>query len=375
MFRYVYLLLVLVIACGEAKEQAASAPDIATSNEEWKTKIGQLLMLGFRDSVLDANSLIVQQLKAGKVGSVVLFDYDVVKKKFERNIKSPTQVRQLVKVLQNASTEPLIVAIDQEGGKVQRLKKRYGFEDIPSAAYLGNLNDLDSTAFYANLNAQNLANLGFNVNFAPVMDLNVNPESPAIGKIERSYSATSELVVQHASRVIEEQRELGVISVLKHFPGHGSSTSDSHYGVTDVSDTWSAVELEPYKSIISSGICDAVMTAHVFNEKIDPNYPATLSKKTIGILRDSMKFEGVIFSDDMQMQAVASQFELKEMLKMGLEAGIDIFVFGNNLSFDPELPEKFAETLIQLVEAGEISVERIESSYQRVMNLKTKLAK
>lgn len=336
-------------------------------------QIGQLLMVGFRGKSIADNSLLQQQLANGRIGGVILFDYDVVRKVADRNIESPEQVEALIQQLQRYAAVPLFVAVDQEGGRVMRLKARYGFPALPSAHYLGELNQLDSTAYYARLNAENLARLGFNVNFAPDVDLNLNPDNPVIGGYERSYGADPEVVIQQAATVIRQQRAAGILSVLKHFPGHGSSTADSHLGITDVSDSWQRQELLPYRRLIEQGLAEAVMSAHVFNRQLDERYPATLSATTIGLLRDSMQFDGLIFSDDMQMKAIADEYGLEQAIVLALQAGIDIIVFGNNLSYDERLPEQFADIVSRAIERGELSREQIQRAYRRIMRFKQPL--
>ncbi|MCB0586105.1 MAG: ChbG/HpnK family deacetylase, partial [Phaeodactylibacter sp.] len=312
-----------------------------------KEKIGQMLLFGFRGMSADEGSSIVQHIKAGRIGSVILFDYDVKNKEFKRNIESPEQVKALVDSLQAHAPVPLMVAIDQEGGKVLRLKPKYGFPYIPSAFYLGQLNNLDSTRYYAELNSRNMASLGINLNFAPVVDLNIERDSGVIGRLERSFSEDPEIVTQQAQAVIKAHLSNGVIPVLKHFPGHGSARNDSHKGMTDVTDTWSEVELEPYRRIIGQGYGGAVMTAHVFNQNIDEKYPATLSAKAISILRDSIGYQGVIFSDDMQMEAIASEYGLEEAVVLCINAGVDVLCFGNNLGYDEQIPEKFQAIVLK----------------------------
>lgn len=338
-----------------------------------KEKIGQMLLYGFRGMSVDENSSIVQHIAAGRVGNVILFDYDVPNKEYRRNIESPEQVKALVGALQAHAAVPLLVAIDQEGGKVLRLKPKYGFPYIPSALHLGTLDNLDSTRYYAELNSRNMAGLGINLNFSPVVDLNIQTESGVIGYKERSFSDDPEAVARHAQVVAGAHLSNGVIPVMKHFPGHGSARGDSHKGLTDVTGAWSAVELEPYRRIIGQGYQGAVMTAHVFNQKIDGKYPATLSAKAISILRDSIGYEGVVFSDDMQMEAIASEYGLEEAIVLCINAGVDVLCFGNNLGYDEQIPEKFQAIVLKAVEEGKIRQERIEEAYERIMRLKGQL--
>ncbi|NGP88386.1 glycoside hydrolase family 3 protein [Fodinibius halophilus] len=334
-------------------------------------KIGQLLTIGFRGMAIADTNHIVRDIQKYHLGGVVLFDYDVPRGEAVRNIRSPKQLKSLVKELKSLSNEPLIVSIDQEGGRVNRLKPKYGFPPSVSAQYLGEINDKDSTQKYAHRTATTLSNLGINVNFAPVVDLNVNPENPIIGKLERSYSANPATVVKQAGTFIDVLNDHNIQTVLKHFPGHGSSENDSHLGVVDVTETWSRKELIPYRRLIKSGQANAVMTAHIFNAQLDSTYPATLSKPTItGLLRDKLGYDGVVFSDDLMMGAIRKEYGLETAIKQAIIAGVDILTFGNNSIYDPDIVPKAHRIITELVQNGEIGEDRITQSYRRIMEFK-----
>ena len=373
-----FLLLAFMLgnlAC-QNPEPSAKDPEKAPEKNEVSLDemIGQMLLVGFRGMEADAESSIAQDIKSGRVGGIILFDYDVVNREPVRNIQSAKQVEALVKQLQSYSKIPLLIAIDQEGGRVNRLKTDYGFPPTVSAAYLGKLDNKDSTQAYADRIATTLNNLGINMNFAPVVDLNINPDNPAIGLIERSYSADPMVVTRNAEWAVEAHRQKGVYTALKHFPGHGSAFNDSHLGITDVTKTWQAAELIPYRAMIKTGMIDMIMTAHIFNAKLDSTYPATLSEKVInGLLRKEIGYNGVVISDDLQMKAIADHFGLEEAVKRSLMAGIDILLFGNNLDYDPEIAVKVNKIIKDLVEKGEISKERIQQSYDRIQTLKATL--
>jgi len=330
-----------------------------------------MLMVGFRGLTVNDQSPIIQDIKKRNIGGVILFDYDVPSKSPIRNIKFPKQVEALTAVLQKASSVPLFIAIDQEGGKVNRLKEKLGFPPSVSEQYLGKINNLNTTRKFAKITARTLANLGINLNFAPVVDLNTNPDNPIIGKLERSFSANPEVVVRHSLVVISTFHNCGVFSAIKHFPGHGSSTNDSHKGFVDVTDSWSSDELKPFEAIIKSGECDMVMTAHIFNRKLDPKWPATLSSRTIkGILRKNLNYEGVVISDDMQMEAIRSFYGLETAIKMAILSGVDILLFANNSVFEEDIAIRAVAIIKKLIFRGEIRPERINESYMRIMKLK-----
>ena len=336
-------------------------------------KIGQMILAGFRGLEVNENHHIIKDIKERHLGGVVLFDYDVPSRSPVRNISSSKQVQTLISTLQAAAAFPLLVSIDQEGGRIQRLKEKFGFPPSLSHYHLGTKNDLALTRNSAGTIAKTLNQLGFNLNFAPVVDLNTNPANPIIGKLERSFSHEPDIVSAHALEYIRAHHSYGVLTTLKHFPGHGSSTGDSHLGLVDVTESWSREELLPYKKIIQSGEIDAAMTAHVFNSHLDPEYPATLSKLIItGILRNELNFDGVVISDDMQMKAIRSHYGFETAIQKAVEAGIDIITIGNNAVYDEDVVKKAVTYLTQLVDKGIISEVRIDESYRRIMKLKAK---
>jgi len=351
-------------------------PGTASTNlDSLRAMIGQMILVGFRGTSVDEASSIFRDISDGRIGGVILFEYDVPLKKPGRNIESPEQVAALASALKGWAEIPLLIAIDQEGGRVNRLKEKYGFPKFVSAGYLGALDDPDSTKFYADLTADVLSELGINLNFAPVVDLNLNPENPIIGKIGRSFSADPETVARNAAIVVRSHDRKGIMTALKHFPGHGSSAGDTHRGLVDVTDTWQDSELQPYRMLIDSGLVHAVMTAHVVNRHLDPaGISSTLSKPTIqGVLRDGMNYDNVVFSDDLQMGAIREQYDLETVVRMALEAGVDILTFGNNLEYEPDIAERVVEIIEGLVRENVVTKSRIEESYRRIMSLKAKI--
>jgi beta-N-acetylhexosaminidase len=361
-----------VTAVGDAGDIACRKPRPAALD----VKIGQMILAGFRGYTLKDKNPILADLTDRSLGGVVLFDYDVATAKYKRNIEAPTQLAALDAALQAATPFPsLLISVDQEGGKVNRLKPTYGFPPSYSQQYLGTLNDLAFTRASAETTAQTLRAAGINLNLAPVVDLNVNPDNPIIGRYERSFSADPEVVTAHALEVIAAHHDSGVLTALKHFPGHGSSTGDSHQGFVDVTNTWSEVELAPFRNIIQAGVCDVVMTAHIFNAHLDPDYPATLSQPTItGILRDRLGWDGVVITDDMGMGAITQYYGFETAIELALAAGADILAYANNSAvFDPTIPVRAFQVVKGLVENGAIKESRIDQSYRRIMRLKERL--
>ncbi len=336
-------------------------------------KIGQMLMIGFRGISVESSPDIAADITRRRIGGVVLFDYDVPARSPSRNITSPEQLSSLTLELQKLSKIPLFIAIDQEGGKVNRLKQSRGFPATVSAEYLGRLNNPDSTTAAALQTARTLKAMHITMNLAPVADLNANPDNPVIGKLGRSFSSNPAKVTSNLELTVSAYHNEGIIATLKHFPGHGSSTTDTHRDFTDITASWSEQELEPYRLLIGSGYNDAIMTAHVFNGKLDPLYPATLSKTTLtDLLRSKLGFKGIIVSDDMQMKAIAEHYGLETAIRLAIEAGVDILLFGNNTSYDPAIALTATDIINSLIQQKIITPERIDQSYRRILTLKNR---
>lgn len=340
---------------------------VAQTRDSLDIKIGQMILIGFPGAQVDEK--VREEIRQGKVGSIIIFEKNIPAK------NSYTELKKITWAYQHAASIPLFIAIDQEGGRVNRLKEKYGFPRSVSAAKLGKYT-LDSVQFYAETTAATLGGLGINVNFAPVVDLSSNPTNPIIAKPERAFSAQADSVALFAREVIRQHRKLGIVSVLKHFPGHGSSKDDTHLGLADVTDTWNERELRPYKTLIDSGEVDAIMTAHIVNKKLDQDgNPGTLSKKVIdSLLRKQLHYNGVVFSDDMQMHAITKHYGLEEAIKLSINAGVDILTFSNNISGSQERTvDKVHEIIKKFVQNGTISRERIDQSFKRIMRLKQQL--
>lgn len=340
-----------------------------------KKEIGQMVMIGFRGTNTPKNSFIVKTIRDLDIGGVILFDHDVPSNSFPRNILNPVQTKQLIADLQSYAPTPLFISVDAEGGSVNRLKEAYGFLAIPSAQEMGKDKTLNTTKKESELLVQELKSLGFNMNFAPVADVNTNPKNPIIGALGRSFSADPKVVVNNARVFIKSSIEHNIIPVEKHFPGHGSSTSDSHLGIVDITNTYQKKELDPYIQLQKEGLLDAVMTAHIMNRNIDPNYPATLSYEFLQkILRKQIEFKGVIISDDMQMNAIINQYGFGEAIIRAINAGCDILLLSNNgtAAYDEQLPYKAIDVIYNAVKDSAISKERIRESHDRILNLKKK---
>jgi beta-N-acetylhexosaminidase len=355
-----YLLLIVAVwSLNVCKAQRPDSLDI---------KIGQMILIGFPGTTVDPN--VLEEIKQGKVGSIIIF---------EKNIPPTNSFVALKKILwtyQQAAPIPLFIGIDQEGGRVNRLKDKYGFPKSITAAAMAKSPTLDSVQFYAEATATTLAGLGININFGPVVDLASNPNNPIIAKYGRAFSNNEDTVIFYAKEFIKQHHKYGVLTSLKHFPGHGSSKDDTHLGIADVTNTWEERELTPYQSLIDSGYADAVMTSHIVNRKLDKQgNPGTLSSDVLdGLLRNKLKFNGVIFTDDMQMHAITKHYGLEEAIKLAINGGVDIMTFSNNIQGSDQRTVDKVHTIIKdLVKQGVIRRERIDESFARIMKLKSRL--
>lgn len=355
-----------------AMPAATIHPALVHPEPSLDVKIGQMLMLGFQGATVGEDQNIIDALRDLHVGAVVLFDLDLSTRRARpRNIVAPEQVAQLTADLQSLATLPLLISIDQEGGVINRLKPRYGFPATLSHAALGKQNDPEYTREQAGVIAQALVDVGINLNLAPVVDVRVNPNSPIIARVERSFSADPQVVATHAEAYIDAHHARGVKCTLKHFPGHGSALGDTHLGFTDVTNTWSDAELIPYRELIGKGKVDAVMTAHIFNSTLDPDLPATLSPAVItGLLRQALGFDGVVISDDIQMRGITDLFKVEKAIELAILAGVDMIAVANNLTYSGTIAERFVTTIKRMLDQGVIDEARIDQSYQRVLRLK-----
>lgn len=355
----IFLTLILYIS----SLSAASLPnDIVLKN-----MIARMLVVGFEGEMVDENSDIVKSMKRYELGGVILFDRYYNDRNKTKNIRSPIQLKLLTSALKSFTYKPMLISVDQEGGRVARLKPAYGFTKTPSAKEMATLGEKEATKHYRSLSKM-LKENGINCNFAPVMDLSRNKENKVIYGLERSYGERTKDVITYAKIFANELKKENVHSVFKHFPGHGSSTGDSHEGFVDISKTWTMCEAEPYRHMIKSNSVSMIMTAHVFNSQLDDKYPATLSHKTnTKFLRELLRYDGIIISDDLQMKAISAHYSLKETVTLAINSGVDILLFGNQLA-NQDLDELIRTIAIQ-VKNGSIPYSRIVESNKRIKKL------
>ena len=331
-------------------------------------KIGQMIMIGMPKAEVDP--IVLEEVRTGKAGAIIYFEKNIPAK------NSYMAFKKMSYTYQQAAPIPLFITIDQEGGKVNRMKEKYGFPRSITAFSMGKDSKLDSVRFYGASTGSALAGVGINVNFAPCVDVAVEPLNAVIVKVERSFSKSEDTVAIMAKEFIKTHRKVNVITVLKHFPGHGSSLADTHLGIADVTNTWNERELKPYKALLDSGYVDAIMTSHIVNKKLDPRgLPGTLSSRIMdSLLRKTLGYNGVIFSDDMQMHAITEHYGLEDAIKLAINAGVDIMCFSNNIQgSEARTVDKVHKIIRGYVEKGVITQQRIDESFKRVLQLKSKM--
>ena len=330
---------------------------------------GAMLMVGFRGT--SAPPSVLEAVREGRLGGVILLDGSR-KNAQPCNIESPEQVKKLTASLQAATPRRLLIAVDQEGGKVRRLKPERGFFPLPAAEDMGRMNveDVRGLGFRA---GREMASLGVNVDLAPVADVRRSTQSPGLGDAGRLFGADAKNVTRCALAFSEGLYQAGVLPALKHFPGLGSAGKDSHVDLPDVTDSWSPEELLPYEEAFQRNWPGMVLVAHVFHRGLDSRLPSSLSSAVVEtLLRGRLGWNGVVISDDLQMGAVAKR-SLEERVRLAVLAGNDILLFGNNLNYDPALHDKVFHAMMKLVREGAVSERRLETSWRRIEAMKERL--
>ena len=336
--------------------------------------IGRMFMVGFCGQDAEAGDWICRAIAEYRIGSVILFARNM--DGGVQNISSPEQLQRLTGQLRAAAgSRPLLISVDQEGGMVCRLRAKDGFPATLGARELAGLDD-GQVVERAGCLARTLAGMGINWNLAPVVDLDLNPDNPVIGRYGRSFGADPDRVVHLARLFIQAHHGAGIGCCLKHFPGHGSAGQDSHQGFVDITDCWQRRELAPFACLIKEGFADAVMTGHLINRRLDPSgVPATMSRPILrDLLRQELGFAGVIVSDDLQMGAIARRWGLTEAVRRAVLAGVDLLTIGNNLICAENDIVLAIETVEKMLDRGEIDADYIRAAIGRIITLQEKIS-
>lgn len=295
-------------------------------------RAGAVCMFGFRGSSLSDpdTSTDIEELKAIAPRGVILFDHDLAGN-HARNIQSPKQLTKLIGDLRKELGADLVIAIDQEGGHVARLDEHNGFLPTMSALDFAVLKEIDQIQ-YADRQAKQLRDLGIDLNFAPCVDLDVAPGSPIIAGKERAFGNGIEEVACCAHILIDAHHRAGVGCCIKHFPGHGSALLDSHHGVCDVTTTHTQDELAIFSRLINTYQNQiAVMSGHLIDKEIDPEFPASISEQhTTDNLRGVIGFDGVVITDSLDMRAIQDHFGEEQAGVLAINAGADLVLNGLN---------------------------------------------
>jgi beta-N-acetylhexosaminidase len=348
-----------------------AAPAVAQTLEQMA---GQMIIVGFQGDDADDKSVkaVAAEIAAGDLGGVMYL---------KPNVKSLKAVKAMNELFRSSSPGlPPFLTLDQEGGAVERLTKAVGFEELPNAATVADNNSpAEAEDLYAGM-ARKVADLGFSVNFGPVADLNINPNNPAIGKFGRAYGKSAETVAAYDEAFIAAHHAAGLVTSLKHFPGHGSSADDSHEGFVDISKTWSPAELEPYQIMFADGYADMVMVGHLYHKdyagKGGGKLPASLSSAWIeGVLRGQLGFKGVVVSDDLEMGAIRKIYDLHDTVVQAVNAGTDVLLFSNTAAASGGLADRIRGILVAEAESDPAFRARIEASYARIVALKARIGR
>lgn len=345
------------------------APAMPRDGVGLQAMIGQMLLIGFPGGARGEGwqARAGEMIRSGWIGGVVLFG---------ENIVEPRQVKRLTaSLLPRDGALPPHICVDQEGGAIQRLTPEKGFAGLPAAQRVGTMDALAARELYRKA-AQELGRLGFNCNFGPVVDLNIDPDSPAIGRLGRSYGRDAQTAVSYAQQFIDGHRLANVLTAAKHFPGHGSARHDPHDRVADVTQTWQEAELEPFRILASEQSVDMIMVGHLIHPRFsDGDRPASLSRKAItGVLRGELGYNGLVVSDDLDMDAIRLRYGVEDAAVMAIGAGADLLIVANLKAPDPAIADRIIAAVTRAVEDGRIGRAAIEQSYDRILKSKKRAA-
>ncbi|MGF1447629.1 MAG: glycoside hydrolase family 3 N-terminal domain-containing protein [Pikeienuella sp.] len=357
-----------------ASAAPVAAPTSAPAPFTLSQKIGRMILIGFPgQQVADPGvRRVAELLRAGRLGGVLLLGH---------NIGGPSQIDRLIAHLRQSamgadgSGLPPLIAVDQEGGRVQRLGLRAGFSPVPSAEQIGRRGESEAQTVYAKMAAE-LAALGVNFNLGPVVDLAVDPRNPVIVRNRRSYGRDPTRVTALAAAFIAAHRAERIATAVKHFPGHGSSTTDTHIDPADVTDSWTPAEVSPYARLASRGLVDAVMMAHVAHDALTGarDLPASLSEQAISEhLRGLVGPVPVVVTDDLEMAAVRAKIGLEAAAIAAIAAGADLVLFSNTWRYDPQRVDRLIEAVAKAVRSGRIPPGRIEEATARLDRLRARI--
>lgn len=354
----------------------SAAPDIPHA-------VGQMMMVGFKGVRINAQSPIVQAIKQYHIGGVILFDHFDRKRSgrwITRNIRSPAQLKRLTRQLQYYAKKyhdlPLFIAVNQEGGVITALKTKKGFklDEDYSQKKLGRLNNQKIIYKQALYRGQLLKRYGINVNLAPVADLEINPNNPAVAQLQRSFGRNAVKVIKDLMTTIKAYKKSGILCTLKHFPGLGSSATNTDFKTADVTQTWRFSELIPYRQLIKAHhACRVVMVTHLINRRLDKSaIAASLSHKIVtGLLRRHLHYRGLIITDDMDAKAIRDHVPIAKAIRLAVLAGNTIILYGGTQGYDAaQDTTTLYHTMMKLAANNPQTRRQIMKSYNRISDVK-----
>ena len=324
--------------------------------------IGQQLIIGLSGEELTTEE--AQFIVENNIGGVILFD---------RNLKSVEQTHKLITDIQQLRYKlpektPLFVSVDMEGGRVQRLKSP--FTQWPPVKNLGDIGSSSITFQYTQLMGRELKAIGFNLDYAPCVDILMNPKNEVIG--DRALSSDPELVAKLASAMVRGYIKSDVLTCAKHFPGHGYTAVDSHFDLPidkrTIADLEKQGDLEPFKRVIKARV-DMIMTAHIQYPNIDPKFPVTISPLFIKqFLREALRYRGIIITDDLDMKALTKNFPIDDLPTLALQAGATMLLYCN----EPKSPVKAVKNIAKALSDGKLEQDVIRANYSLILKTKEK---
>lgn len=370
-FLVIFILSLNLISCNDIKRNNSMDVSIPTGKMKESVnfdefinsmtlneKIGQLFVVAFEGKELNSN--IKELIEKYKVGGVILFDGNV------SDIKQTVSLINNLKSVNSNNKHPLFVSVDEEGGRVTRIPVE--FKRMPSSADIGRTGKVEIAENAGNIIGESLRILGFNVDFAPVLDIYSNPQNTIIRG--RSFGNDVNIVTKMGVAEVKALKENSIIAVPKHFPGHGDTSIDSHIGLPIVHKSLSELknfEFKPFEEAINNR-ADAIMVGHIVLSEIDKNNPASLSKDVIEILKKDLKFEGLVVSDDMTMGAITKNYNLEDSVLKSINAGIDLVLVCNGFENQVKSINRVKEAL----STGELTEERLNESIYKILKLKYK---
>lgn len=322
-----------------------------------ETQAARLFTVGFYGKTVTDD---LSGLVARGVGGVIFF---------ARNVGTPAEVADATTSIKRLAGRPLFIALDQEGGQVSRL--RQGFTEVPPMRAVGATGSATVAREVGALIGREVRAVGFDMNYAPVLDVDTNPQNPIIAA--RSFGRTPEIVAELGIALAAGLESVGVAACGKHFPGHGDTSQDSHLELPRLPhslERLEQVELKPFFAAVKAGI-PSMMTAHVIFEPLDSVYPATMSRAVLhGLLREKMGYDGLIVTDDIEMRAIADNYGVEDTVVRGLNAGVDHFLCCHTA----EVAHRAIEAVIHAVENGKVSRETLANANRRIQTFTERYA-